>query len=69
MRSAVRIQTFLCPPRPPSCSRQVTELRAKLGEAAQPNPAGLVVDSRLRVQGAGGSILALGDAAITNQAG
>lgn len=43
------------------------QLRAKLGPEAQASPAGLVVDSRLRVAGSGGSIIALGDAAVTRQ--
>lgn len=42
-------------------------LREVLGAEAQGNRRGLVVDSYLRARGAGGSIIALGDAAITNQ--
>lgn len=46
---------------------QVRALRAKLPAAAQTSPTGLVVDRFLRVKGWDGSIIALGDSAVTNQ--
>lgn len=54
----------------PPCVRfaaQVRALRAKLPAAAQTSPTGLVVDRFLRVKGWDGSIIALGDSAVTNQ--
>lgn len=47
--------------------RVVCLFRSKLGEEAQGNPRGLLVDANLRVKGRQGSIIAIGDAAITNQ--
>jgi hypothetical protein len=46
---------------------QVKQLKDKLPAYAQTSPTGLVVDKYLRVKGWDGSIVALGDAAVTNQ--